>query len=84
MATVINSIEELNAVRNGLSGDYELARSLDFNSDGSYDNPANKSTYTTGSGWLSIGNITTPFTGSFNGNGHTISNLLISRGGDTS
>jgi hypothetical protein len=31
-------------------------------------------------GWTPIGNLTTEFTGSYNGDGHTISNLFINRG----
>ena len=36
-----------------------------------------------GQGWLPIGNIATPFTSSYYGNGFTINNLFISRGGYT-
>jgi hypothetical protein len=32
-----------------------------------------------GKGFIPVGNSSTPFTGSFNGNGHTISNLTIAR-----
>ena len=72
---LINSIEELDNMRSDLAGVYKLARSLDFNDDASYDNPANKPTYTTGAGWNPIDN----FEGSFDGDNYTISNLFINR-----
>ena len=54
---------------------YELTRSLDFNNDASYRNTANKTTWTTGNGWLPIGT----FSAKFNGNSHAIANLMINR-----
>ena len=57
---------------------YELARSLDFNADSSYvDANTNKTGWTTGDGWTPIGDSATPFVGTFDGNGHAISNLYI-------
>ncbi|NGZ90170.1 hypothetical protein G7034_07885, partial [Psychroflexus sp. C1] len=38
-----------------------------------------ESCYNSGAGWLPIGNVSTKFTGSYNGDGHTISNLFINR-----
>ena len=61
--------------RSGGCDGYELTRSLDFNNDASYRNTANKTTWTTGNGWLPIGT----FSAKFNGNGHTIANLMINR-----
>ena len=53
---------------------YELAASLDFDSDASYaDAAANKSGWTTGAGWESI----EPFDAILEGNGNTISNLYV-------
>ena len=44
--TQISSIEDLNDIRNDLSGDYVLTKNLDFAEDDSYDNAtANKATY---------------------------------------
>ena len=80
--TMINSIEELNNIRNSVQGtiivgNFKLARDLDFNDDDSYDNPANKSTYTTGAGWVALGSTGNPWFGaSIDGDGHTISNLM--------
>lgn len=51
----------------GCSG-YELADDLDFG------------TAVSAQGWLPIGSEGAPFTATFDGNGHTIANLFISRG----
>ena len=56
---------------------YELTRDLDFNDNDSYSSTANKITWTTGAGWQPIGDFFNAFTGKFEGNGHTISNLMI-------
>ena len=61
--------------RSGGCDGYELTRSLDFNNDANYRTIANKTTWTTGNGWLPIGT----FSAKFNGNGHTIANLMINR-----
>ena len=53
---------------------YELVRNLDFNNDADYRDVANKLKWTTGSGWSPV-----TIRGAFNGNGHTISNLMINR-----
>ena len=68
---------------------YELSRDLDFNDDDSYSSTANKITWTTGTGWDPIGHYypyirrwrSRPFVAIFDGNGHTISNLMINRYG---
>lgn len=79
----INYIEELDAIRSNLSGNriigtYDLMRDLDFNDDASYSNPANKSTYTTGNGWVPLGLWHTSYWGAiFNGHGFKISNLYM-------
>ena len=58
---------------------YELTRSLDFMDDASYRTPANKSIYTAADYWEPIGSSSDTFRAMFNGNGHTISNLMLSR-----
>ena len=62
---------------------YELSRDLDFNDDDSYSSTANKITWTTGIGWEPIGYLSLyqhdPFVATFDGNSHTISNLMINR-----
>ena len=59
---------------------YELTRDLDFNDDASYSSTANKITWTTGTGWQPVGNSSSnAFNAKFNGNDHTISNLMINR-----
>ena len=58
---------------------YELMRSLDFNVADSYrDNPVD-TTWTTSTGWQPIGSDANRFSGLFEGNGHTISNLYMNR-----
>ena len=67
----------------GLKG-YELTRDLDFNDPASYSSGMVNTAWTTGSGWLPIGdnstgNDNTRFSGILEGNGHKITNLMISR-----
>ncbi|MCL2728303.1 MAG: BACON domain-containing protein, partial [Bacteroidales bacterium] len=63
----VATVAQLNDVRNQLLWNYILMADLDLGV-----NP-----YNTDSGWSPIGT----FTGVFDGNGHTISNLYINRGG---
>ena len=65
---------------------YELIKDLDFNDDASYSSTPNKVIWTKGKGWEPIGYYefynsanNKPFTAIFEGNGHTISNLMIDR-----
>ena len=58
---------------------YELTRNLDFNDNDSYGSVANRTIWTTGEGWQPIGDSSNAFTGQFEGNGFTISNLTIDR-----
>ena len=55
---------------------YELVRDLDFDEDDSYSSIANKIIWTTGEGWLPIEGV---FRGTLEGNGHSISNLLMDK-----
>ena len=55
---------------------YELVSDLDFDENG---NNTSDDTYTTGEGWDPIGDDSNPFATTFEGNGNTISNLVISR-----
>jgi hypothetical protein len=66
--TQITTVEELQAIQNNLSGSYALAADI---------NASATSTWNDGAGFLPIGNASTPFSGSFNGNGHVISGLYI-------
>lgn len=59
---VINTVKQLAAVNNNLSGSYILGSNIDLTSVAS---------------WTPIGTESEPFTGSFNGNGHIISNITI-------
>ena len=65
---------------------YELIKDLDFNDDASYSSIANKVIWTEDDGWDPIGYYegsrnanNRPFTAIFEGNDHTISNLMIDR-----
>lgn len=75
--TPISTKEELNAIRDNLSGKYYLTADIvfsenDFNEGGAF--------YNEGAGWLPIGtDSSTVFTGILDGNGHKISGLYINR-----
>ncbi|MCP1747593.1 putative Ig domain-containing protein [Bradyrhizobium japonicum] len=60
-AIVVNTVADLEAVRNNLSGHYILGANIDA----------------TGITIAPIGSSTSPFTGTFDGNGHTINGLHI-------
>ena len=61
--TIINTAEDLNNIRNNLSGKYVLGCNIDLNN----------------VEWEPIGTSVEPFSGILNGNGNTISNLKISK-----
>ena len=80
----IEFLEDMDAIRNNLSGSYVLTRHLDFDDDASYRNLANKAEWTVtdfdnsgDDGWRPIGDDTNRFTGTFDGSGYTISGLQI-------
>ena len=58
---------------------YELRSNLDLNAAADYSSISNKVAWTTGAGWQPIGSFSHRFNSVFEGNGHTISNLHISR-----
>ncbi len=60
--TVIWSPNDLDNIRNNLSGNYILANDIDMSNFGN---------------WTPIGSDSTPFTGTLDGNGHSILNLTI-------
>ena len=76
-ATNIFTWAELNAMRTNLSGDFVLANDLGPGTAG-YDTYAAAGA-NGGAGWLPVGTPEAPFTGTFDGNGHTISGLVINR-----
>ena len=59
---------------------YELDVDLDFDTNGNGDADAGDDYWNDGAGWEPIGNSSNLFTATFDGNGHTISNLFIDRG----
>lgn len=68
---VITNPGELNQVRNHMNSHFILVNDIDLNG------------FTTpdGKGWLGIGTMYDPFTGTFDGNNHVIRNLYIDRAG---
>ena len=87
--TPINTLEDLNKIRNDLNGRYCLLRNLDFGNNASYEDAAtNRPLWwtrlenfggKTNFGWQPIGNDSNRFSGTFDGNGFVISNLQINR-----
>lgn len=73
----IENWEQLNEVRNYLDSSFILINDLDQNSTG-YDDLASPAA-NEGQGWEPIGTYVESFTGSFDGNGYTISDLFIDR-----
>lgn len=77
-AIPISSKAELNNIRNNLSGNYYLTCDIEFDesdfvSGGAY--------YNSGKCFVPIGNGKSPFTGTFDGRGYTVSGLKISVSG---
>ncbi|MBC8435228.1 hypothetical protein H8D91_01875, partial [archaeon] len=78
-ATSIYNWTDLNNVRNNLAGSYTLENDLTTGM-ADYDTYASSSA-NGGAGWVPIGSSASKFTGSFNGQNHTIDGLFISRSG---
>lgn len=62
MAILISTPQDLNNIRNNLSGDYELVNDIDMSAWGNFS---------------PIGSSSTPFRGNINGNGYKIINMTI-------
>ena len=91
--SLINYIEDLDAIRQHRHGHYKLVRDLDFKDNASYKNLANKAEWTVDDyddnkdlGWRAIGSNKSDrcdsseyFRGVLDGNGYTIANLQINR-----
>ena len=73
----ISTWAQLNETRDNLSASYILTNDLGSGDTG-YSDIASSSA-NSGAGWLPIGNITTKFTGTFDGGNNTISDLYINR-----
>ena len=65
---LVNTVYDLQNMQNYLSGTYALGRDIDASATASWNG---------GAGFSPIGNYTTRFTGSFDGQGRVISNLAI-------
>jgi filamentous hemagglutinin family protein len=61
---LVNSVTDLTNVANDLTGNYALGRNIDASA-------------TSNSPFAPIGNVDTPFTGQFEGQGHTITSLTL-------
>ena len=67
---VVTTCEELDGMRNNLSAFYVLGNNIDCSGTAAWND---------GQGWEPIGTPAAPFNGSLDGNGHTISGLIINR-----
>jgi len=76
---LIRTKEHLNNVRLNLDKKFQQIANIEFTE---ADFEEGGDFYNAGAGWEPIGNITTGFTGEYNGNGYTISNLYINRSTD--
>ena len=74
-ATTINNAHQLQLMVMALGANYTLGSNIDASNTATA--TALKDVWNTTGGFVPIGNSTTPFTGTFNGNNHTISNLTI-------
>ena len=72
MSTTITDVDGLQAMADGLAGDYILGGDI---------NAAATSTWNLGAGFIPIGFFGTAFSGTFDGKGYTISTLFMSRAG---
>ncbi len=73
-AHVIDSCEKLQNIQADLSGTYEIIQNIDC---------SNTATWNGGAGFEPIGTTSSPFTGTLNGNGYRVSNLVINRPSDS-
>ena len=74
-STTIGNLHQLQLMAMDPTAAYTLATDLDFT--GILNDPAQM--WRTAAGFVPVGSATTPFAGSFAGQGHTISNLVIRR-----
>jgi hypothetical protein len=68
----VATLSDLDAVRNDLAGSYVLVADIDASPTAALD-------YNAGLGWQPIGTQAAPFTGTFDGDGYTITGLTIRR-----
>lgn len=73
---IICNLKELNDVRDKLDAHYLLGKDIDLSEESFM---AEGLDYNPEEGWEPLGSEENPFTGSFDGNGHKLSNLFISR-----
>jgi hypothetical protein len=67
---VINNVTALQAINNNFSGNYVLGTNIDATATSGWNG---------GAGFVPVGNISTGFSGTFDGLGNTISNLVINQ-----
>jgi filamentous hemagglutinin family protein len=72
-STTVNNAHQLQLMAMNLSGTYTLGQNIDASNTAT----ALKDIWSTTGGFVPVGNSSTPFTGSFDGLNHTISNLTI-------
>jgi hypothetical protein len=69
---IITTVEQLQKMENNLTAHYILSNDIDASATISWNS---------GAGFLPVGTSSTPFTGSFDGQGYKIDNLIINRSG---
>lgn len=78
-AIPISTKAEFNNIRNNLSGNYYLTCDIEFSSS---DFASGGEYYNSGKCFVPIGNGKTPFTGTFDGNGYTVSGIKVAVSGN--
>lgn len=70
----ISTASQLDAIRDNLGSHFVLTSDIDLGGDN-----IGGDFYNAGAGWMPIGALATPFTGSLDGDGHIVSGLFINR-----
>ena len=79
LAAFTNAAPDMGCPSTGCTG-YELSANLDFDTDGDGSPDSGDTYWNSGNGWDPIGGVSgSSYTGDFNGNTYTISNLFIDR-----
>ena len=77
-AAFLDALSGMGCPATGCTG-YELTGDLDFDTNGNGARDVSDGYWNGGAGWEPVGNRSTKFTATFEGNGHTIANLFIAR-----
>ena len=69
---LVNNVTQLQAIQNNLNGDYALGKTIDASA---------TQTWNSGSGFTSLGNNSTAYSGNFDGQNYTINNFFSAQNG---